>query len=132
MLLGPDETVVGSLSGGCVEGDVHAVAEEVLVDGGLVRRRYGVSDADAAEVGLTCGGTIDVVVERVDPDGFAELGAVAADVGAGRPVAVATVVRHPDAGLVGRRLVVRPEQDPVGTLGSPAATTPWSTTRAAC
>ena len=118
MLLGPDGTVVGSLSGGCVEGDVHAVAEEVLADGVAVRRRYGVSDAEAAEVGLTCGGTIDVFVERVDPDGFAELDAAAADVAAGRPVAVATVVGHADAALVGRRLVVRPDLDPVGTLGS--------------
>jgi xanthine dehydrogenase accessory factor len=118
MLVGPDGSVVGSLSGGCVESDVYAVAEQVLADGVATTRRYGVSDAEAAEVGLTCGGIIDVFVERVDDGGFAELAALAADVEAGRPVAVATVVRHPDAGLVGRRLVVRPEQDPSGTLGS--------------
>ena len=54
----------------------------------------------------------------MDPDGFADLAEVDADVAAGRPVAVATVVRHPEAALVGRRLVVRPEQNPSGTLGS--------------
>ncbi|MGI3783145.1 MAG: XdhC family protein [Janthinobacterium lividum] len=119
MLVGPDGSAVGSLSGGCVEGDVYAVAEQVLADGAAVSRRYGVSDAEAAEVGLTCGGIIDVFVERIDRAGFAELESVVADVDAGRPVAVATVVRHPDPALVGRRLVVRPDHGPVATLGSP-------------
>ncbi len=118
MLVGPDGSVVGSVSGGCVEGDVYAVAERVLADGRATTRRYGVSDADAMDVGLTCGGIIDVFVERVTAAGFAELAEVAADVDAGRPVAVATVVRHPDPTLAGRRLVVRPDRDPTGTLGS--------------
>ena len=117
MLVGPDGSVVGSLSGGCVEGDVYAVAEQVLADGRATARRYGVSDAEAAEVGLTCGGTIDVFVERVSPEGFADLDAVAADVDASRPVAVATVVRHADPDVVGRRLVVR-VGSAAGTLGS--------------
>lgn len=117
MLVGPDGSVVGSLSGGCVEGDAYAVCEQVLADGVATVRRYGVSDAEAAEVGLTCGGTIDVLVERVDAHGFPELEDVAADVAAGHPVAVATVVAHPDPDLVGRRLVVRPEGDAAGTLG---------------
>ncbi|MGI3785653.1 MAG: XdhC family protein [Janthinobacterium lividum] len=118
MLVGTDGSVVGSLSGGCVEGDVYAVAEQVLADGAATTRRYGVSDSDAADVGLTCGGIIDVFVERVEPSGFADLAEVAADVDAGRPVAVATVVRHPDPSVVGRRLVVRPDRRPTGTLGS--------------
>jgi len=117
MLVGPDGSVVGSVSGGCVEGDAYAVCEQVLAEGVATVRRYGVSDAEAAEVGLTCGGTIDVLVERVDAPGFPDLEAVAADVDAGRPVAVATVVAHPDPDLVGRRLVVRPEVGPTGTLG---------------
>ena len=118
MLVGADGSVVGSLSGGCVEGDVYAVAEQVLGEGRATTRRYGVSDAEAAEVGLTCGGTIDVFVERVAREGFADLDAVAADVDAGRPVAVVTVVRHPDPDVVGRRMVVRPGSAPTGTLGS--------------
>ena len=118
MLVGPDGTVVGSVSGGCVEGDVYAVAEQVLADGSAVTRRYGVSDAQAVEVGLTCGGIVDVFVERVDAQGFADLDAVASDVEAGRPVAVATVVRHPDPALVGRRLVLGPDRAPTGTFAS--------------
>jgi xanthine dehydrogenase accessory factor len=119
MLVGPGSEVVGSVSGGCVEGAVYELAGEVLASGTPQLRRYGVSDDDAFEVGLACGGILDVFVERVDRDGFPELGAVAADITEGRPVAVATVVAHPDPDRVGARLVVRPDVPSVGTLGSP-------------
>jgi len=75
MLVGPDGTAVGSVSGGCVEGAVYQLAEEVLASGTPVLQRYGVSDSDAFEVGLTCGGILDVFVERVDPAGFPVLSA---------------------------------------------------------
>ncbi len=118
MLVGPDGSVVGSVSGGCVEADVYAVAEAVLADGVPQLRRYGVSDDDAAVVGLTCGGTLDVFVEAVSLASHSELEIIAAAVTAGRPIAMATVVEHPDAGQVGRRLLVDPDREPRGTLGS--------------
>ncbi len=124
MLVGPDGEVVGSVSGGCVEGAVYDLGQQVLDSGEPVLQRYGVSDESAFAVGLTCGGIIDIFVERVDGASYADLGAVAADVAAGRPVAVATVVAHPDASRVGRRLIVRPEDADVprtGTLGSDRA-----------
>ncbi|MFE5164623.1 XdhC family protein, partial [Streptomyces sp. NPDC056697] len=81
MLVGPDGAAIGSVSGGCVEGAVYELAQEVTDSGTPVLERYGVSDDDAFAVGLTCGGIIDVYVERVDPEGFPELGEVATAVG---------------------------------------------------
>src|SRR6476646_9452121 len=111
MLVGPDESAVGSVSGGCVEGAVYDLAQGVVAGGAPVLQRYGVSDDDAYAVGLTCGGILDVFVERISRATFPELQQVADDVEAGRPVAVATVVEHPDPAWLGRRIVVRPESD---------------------
>lgn len=124
MLICADGTAVGSVSGGCVEGAVYEVGQRVLVDGAPRLQRYGVSDDDAYAVGLTCGGVLDVFVERVSREGFAELGAVERDVEAGEPVAVVTVVEHSDEAWVGRKLVVRPEgavQSVSGSLGTERA-----------
>ena len=121
MLVGPDQSAVGSVSGGCVEGAVYELAGEVVASGTPELQRYGVSDDDAFAVGLTCGGILDVYVEQVSRATFPELGDIAADVAAGRPVALATVVEHPDPAWLGRRLVVRPETEAVGTIGSPRA-----------
>ncbi|WP_350277176.1 XdhC/CoxI family protein [Kribbella sp. HUAS MG21] len=115
MLVGPGLEAVGSVSGGCVEGAVYQLGEEVLESGEPVLQRYGVSDESAFAVGLTCGGIIDIFVERVDRTSFPELGALAADITAGRPVAVATVVAHQDPARIGRRLVVRPAPDTAAT-----------------
>src|SRR5512143_1292469 len=108
MLVGPTGEAVGSVSGGCVEGAVYELAEEVVDSGVPVLQRYGVSDDEAFAVGLTCGGILDVYVEKVDRTTFPELGSIAEDIEQGRPVAVATVVAHPDPARIGRRLVVRP------------------------
>lgn len=120
MLVGPGGEAVGSVSGGCVEGAVYAVGEEVLETGRPDLQRYGISDDDAAAVGLTCGGILDVYVEKVSPATFPELGAVAADIDEGRPVAVATVVEHPDLAWVGRRMIVHPDEHS-GAIGSDRA-----------
>jgi xanthine dehydrogenase accessory factor len=121
MLVGPGGEAVGSVSGGCVEGAVYELSQEVVETGSPVLRRYGISDDDASAVGLTCGGILDVFVERVDPATFPELGEVAADVEAARPVAICRIVEHPDPLSVGRRLVVRPGAPSLGTLGSDRA-----------
>ena len=123
MLVGPDDSAVGSVSGGCVESAVYQLAQEVVADGRPVLQRYGVSDNDAFAVGLTCGGILDVFVEPVSQQTFPELAEVAADIEAGRPVAVATVVEHPDPERVGRRVIVRPAEDSavLGSLGSDRA-----------
>jgi xanthine dehydrogenase accessory factor len=123
MLVGPDESAVGSVSGGCVESAVYALAQEVINDGHPVLQRYGVSDNDAFAVGLTCGGILDVFVEKVSQQTFPELADIAADIAAGRAVAVATVVEHPDPPRLGMRMIIRPAEDsPItGSLGSARA-----------
>jgi xanthine dehydrogenase accessory factor len=55
--------MTGSVSGGCVEGAVFEEAQEVLSGGPPKRLRYGVADETGWEVGLACGGTIEVYVE---------------------------------------------------------------------
>jgi len=108
MLVAADGTVAGSVSGGCVEGAVYELAQDVLGGDPAVLQRYGVSDDDAFAVGLTCGGVLDVFVERIVPAEFTALGAVIDSVRVGEPVAVATVTEHPDRSAVGRRLAVWP------------------------
>jgi xanthine dehydrogenase accessory factor len=120
MLVTSDERAVGSVSGGCVEGAVYELGQQVLAGDGPVLQRYGVSDDDAFAVGLTCGGILDVFVERVDPVSFPELDEIALSVAEEEPVAVATVVAHPDPDRVGARLVVWPDRCS-GSLGSARA-----------
>lgn len=109
---------IGSVSGGCVEGALYDVGHEVLADGAPRLETYGVSDDDAFAVGLTCGGILDVIVERVDADTWPELPGIAASVAAEQPVAIATIVRSPSAEQVGRHIVVRPGVDAQGSLGT--------------
>src|SRR5688500_16702226 len=115
MLVGPDGTAVGSVSGGCVEGAVYEEAKDAVETGVPTLERYGVSDDDAFAVGLTCGGILDVFVEAISRESFPELGEVADSVDRHEPVAVVTVIKGPDD-RIGRRLVLWPDRAS-GTLG---------------
>ncbi len=109
--------VAGSVSGGCVEGAVVTEALDALQSGGARRRTYGYSDDEAFAVGLTCGGTLHVLIDPALPDVYEELreALVAED-----PVALATVVEA-EARSVGVRLgasmLVRDDGTSSGTLG---------------
>ncbi|MDI6097267.1 XdhC family protein [Actinoplanes sp. NEAU-A12] len=98
--------VIGSVSGGCVEGAVYAAAQDVLASGKAQSQTYGVSDGDAFEVGLTCGGTIEVMIQPSSAMPLAD--ALLPDIAAGRPVATVS--------LPGAQLVVWPDRAD-GTLG---------------
>jgi xanthine dehydrogenase accessory factor len=105
---------VGSVSGGCVEGAVYELAQQVMETGRPVVQRYGVSDDDAFAVGLTCGGILDVLIEPVGPATFPEFANVAASVERHEPVAVVTVVGGPRE--LGARRIVWPDRA-AGSLG---------------
>ena len=115
MLVTTDGEAVGSVSGGCVEGALYELGTEVLATGEPQFETYGVSDDDAFAVGLTCGGILEVFVERVDDERWPDLEGIAASIAAEVPVAVATIVRGP--AHVGRHLVVRAD-GVEGSLGT--------------
>jgi xanthine dehydrogenase accessory factor len=112
--------VIGSVSGGCVESALYDEAMDLFSTGQPRLCRYGIADEQAFAVGLTCGGTIEVFVDRLD---WAPqlLPALAEALRANRPVAMVTVVGG--AGL-GSRLLVAPGEKgapapALGTTGSP-------------
>jgi xanthine dehydrogenase accessory factor len=120
-----DGRIAGSVSGGCVEGAAAGEIERARSDGHSRVIRYGISDEEAWDVGLACGGTIDVLVEPVVPS--------AAVSGArDRGIAVATILpadappstfgRHEpgDGALPERPIVVHADGSREGSLGSAA------------
>jgi len=105
-----DGAFFGSVSGGCIETDVVEKAQGVIADGQPLLLDYGISDKQAWDVGLACGGEIRVFVERIDdPDLWRRLDAE-------RPAALLTDLEN------GRHAVVRPDTEPSGEL-QPAAET---------
>jgi xanthine dehydrogenase accessory factor len=116
MLVGPEGTAVGSVSGGCVEGAVYETATSIRDGAAPLLTRYGVSDDDAFAVGLTCGGIIDIFAESYSKQSFPEFGDLAASIHEGERVALATIIAgNPDQ--LGRHLVIW-EDRAAGDLGS--------------
>jgi xanthine dehydrogenase accessory factor len=107
--------VVGSVSGGCVEGAVYELAQQVCESGQPLLQTYGVSDDAAFDVGLTCGGIIELFVEPVSRQRFPELGEIATAIRDQVPVAIVTVIAGP--GTIGARRIIQPGTA-TGTLGA--------------
>src|SRR5690349_2903567 len=82
-----DGAVIGSISGGCVEGESVALALAVLSSGRARTASFGFSDETAHAAGLACGGSVEVIAYRIAPTDAAALGALA-DAAADRPVTV--------------------------------------------
>ncbi len=122
LLVRADGSTVGTLGGGCVEGDIWFAAKEALRERiGPFHKEYYLNEDIAARDGLVCGGSMYFYIEPVlQPEAFADLSADIARAYEGGPsLAVATVVRSKRL-PVGARLVVREDGSVTGTLGDAA------------
>ena len=113
MLVSGSGSVLGSLSGGCVEGAVVAAALDVIADQRPRTEHFGYSPEDAFAVGLTCGGELDVHLQPAkaptSDDGGARLGDLLPRLAAYGPQEPLAVVRRIDAGGSGAVLVTSPQ-----------------------
>jgi xanthine dehydrogenase accessory factor len=121
LLVPEDGAPVGNISGGCLEGDVTDMARVVMREGTARLAGWDLTADDDAVwgLGLGCNGAIEVFIEPADR--AAEVaGALRMALEEERPICVVTVVETDDAAVApGSRIVVRPEADPEGTLGTP-------------
>jgi xanthine dehydrogenase accessory factor len=113
MALASDGRIIGSVSGGCVENAVYEAGVESLKTNRPQLLHFGVADETAWEVGLACGGSIDVFVKPLDKNFFKELHSVIEN--EEQAVAV-TIVRGPDE-ILGRELLIHEDGQVTGTFG---------------
>jgi xanthine dehydrogenase accessory factor len=104
--------IAGSVSGGCIEGAVYEEAQKVMKHGQPRLLEYGVADESAWEIGLACGGTIQVWVESLAPEVYTTLKQC---LDAAQLVALATIIAG--TGL-GSKLLIWPGGRTQGDLGS--------------
>ncbi len=112
MAITPDGGIAGSVSGGCVEGAVFEEGVESLKASHPKLLHFGVADETAWEVGLACGGSIDILVRPLDFEFFEALRSVVVQ---DQPAVSVIVVRGPDE-LLGREILVRDDKPVMGTL----------------
>jgi len=114
MALTPDGKITGSVSGGCVEGAVFEAGVDVLKTGQPQLLHFGVADETAWEVGLACGGSIDIFVRPLDPTFFEVLHTVLRE----ECAAVAVTIVRGGAVALGREMLIREDGHVTGTLGA--------------
>ncbi len=110
MAVSEDGQIAGGVSGGCVEGAVVVTAHEVLAGAPPKLESFGIADSEAWEVGLPCGGEIDVWVQEYLPGRFAEVAR------AGGRAAEVTLL---EGSLPGAKLVLDADGSRAGSLGAP-------------
>jgi xanthine dehydrogenase accessory factor len=122
LLVRGDGSTVGTLGGGCVEGDIWFAAKEALRERtGPIFKNYYLNEDIAARDGLVCGGTMYFFIEPFsDTSGYVDLsGEIERAYEGGPTLAVATVVNGKKL-ATGARLIVREDGSTVGTLGDAA------------
>jgi xanthine dehydrogenase accessory factor len=107
MALTPDGGISSSVSGGCVEGAVYEAGIESLETNRPRLLHFGVADETAWEVGLACGGSLDIFVKPLDKGLFPLLRSAWMDE---RPAVLITIVRGPQA-MLGREILFREDGD---------------------
>ncbi len=115
MALTPEGNITGSVSGGCVEGAVFDTGLEVLKSNHPQLLHFGVADETAWEVGLACGGSIDIFVKPLDMEIFSPLRSTLVDE---KSAVLVTVVSGPEE-LLGREILVREDGYVTGTIEDP-------------
>ncbi len=106
----PEGGITGSVSGGCVEGAVFEVGDETLKRNKPQLLHFGVADETAWDVGLACGGSIDIFVKPLDLQFF---DAVRSTLIAESPAVTATVIRG-DEEILGREMLLLENGDVIG------------------
>lgn len=106
--------VSGSVSGGCVEGAVIETGFSVIKMGKPQLLHFGVANDTAWEVGLACGGSIDVFVQRLDRTLYE---AIRSALNTDRSSVIVTIIRGP-IDLLGRTIIVNETGEVVGTLSA--------------
>ena len=124
LLVREDGSGVGTLGGGCVEGDIWFAAQELLKRGGDTELRdYQLNEDLAAQDGLVCGGTMYILIDPIrDADPYREFAAQAAGAYAGgSPMAIVNVTSAPAGSdvVVGAKMLVRENGETQGDLGDP-------------
>jgi xanthine dehydrogenase accessory factor len=114
MLVDDTGRIEGSVTGGCVEGALVEEAQGILAGAPPRVATYGISDQQAVDVGLMCGGTVRIFVHELRDREALEAGYAAT--AAHRPVAVVTLLDGPDAGA----MAAVGEEDVAGQLGTSA------------
>jgi xanthine dehydrogenase accessory factor len=102
--------ISGAVSGGCVEGAVVEIAEQVIAGAQPRLQHYGIADSDAWDVGLPCGGEIDVWVQTYEPGRFEQIAR-----SGGRAVEVTML----EGARPGAKLIIEADGARSGTLGAP-------------
>jgi xanthine dehydrogenase accessory factor len=102
--------IAGGVSGGCVEGAVVEIAEQVMGGAAPQLVHFGIADSDAWDVGLPCGGEIDVWVQEYQPSRFEEIARE------GGRAAEVTMIEGPQ---LGAKLLIDADGGRWGSLGSP-------------